>query len=95
MRYALAGLTLLAAGAAFSAPAEAHDRGYYGPRYVYPPPAYYVVPAPRYYYPPPPPRAVYIYPRVVAPYYYHPPRAYYPRPHGYAPRGAATFYFRF
>lgn len=91
MRYALAGLTLLAAGAAFSASAEAHDR-YYGPRYAYPPPAYYIVPAPRYYYPPPPPRPVYVYPQVVAPYYYHP--RHYPRPY-YEPRGAATFYFRF
>ncbi len=97
MRYALAGLFLLAAAAVTGTPAQAHDRNhrpYYAP---YPPPVRYVVPPPRYYRPPPAyyyaPAPVYAYPRHP---HYGRHRAYgHHRPHHYRPRGSATFFFKF
>lgn len=93
MRLALAGLALVAAFAAGTATAEAHDR--YADRYYYapyPPPVRYV-PPPRVYYPPPyyyAPAPVYVVPRP-APHGYYAPYRPYPRHSG----AAATFTFRF
>ncbi len=93
MRHVLAGLTLLAVTAACAMPAAAHDRYPYS-GYYYAPGPRYVVPAPRYYYPPP---AYYYAP---APVYAYPARPYYRPYYGYrpyrpAPRGSATFFFKF
>lgn len=95
MRYALAGLTLLAAAAWTGTPAQAHDR-YYNPYYS--PYPRYVVPAPRYYHPPPTyyyaPAPVYVYPRHRH-FDRHRHFQRHHRPYHHTPQGSATFFFKF